>query len=411
MTAFGILRRTLKLWILLAGCSVLRAQQPPRVTRVDPEALHGTVNVFLGNRNGLVVATDSRLSYKGERRGLGQKLFRIDDHSVCAIAGFYSDSGPDVGLQYPIATTVPGIIDTYIHANSSISTYSIEAKLDGLAQALIVSLQLVENLNMAAGQHPSPSVSQITVAGFDHEVLKVAHLDLVPSLEGNNAVYRETNLSVDTVGQDFFWKLAGIEDVGRAMLGRPDLFIATNPAAAFYARAIKTDHGRLLSLSDIEQLANDVEYTTAKLHPAEVGGPLQSATLSAGKILKFEQPNGSFYLPPASGILESIISNAFRGIFAIGPVREGIVRFIAGSTFENIGNLPIDNTIFVGNKFKHCRITFRGAIAMLDGSNSIGSDSVLDLAPKVRSDNPVVAHIRRSFPNLAIRQSKPSAAP
>jgi Proteasome subunit len=200
---------------------------------VSPEALHGTVNVFLANRNGLVVATDSRLSYKGERRGLGKKLFKIDDHSVCAIAGFYSDPGPDVDLRYPIATTVPGIVDDYINLNSSISTYSIEAKLDGLSEALIVSLEFVENMNIAAGQHPSPSVSQITVAGYDREVLKIAHLDLVPSLEDNNAVYREKNLSVDTVGQDFFWKLAAIEDVGRAMLSPSNPLIATNPAVAF----------------------------------------------------------------------------------------------------------------------------------------------------------------------------------
>jgi hypothetical protein len=168
---------------------------------------------------------------------------------------------------------------------------------------------------------------------------------------------------------------------------------------------MKTDHGRLLSLSDLEQLANDVEYTTAKLHPAEVGGPLQSATLGAGKIRKFEQPNDSFYLPPAPGMLESVIRSEFRGIFFIGPVREGIVRFIAGSTFEDIEDLPIDNTVFVGNKFKHCRITFQGAVALLDGSNSIGGDSVIDLGPNVRSDNPVVAHIRRSFPNLVVKQS------
>jgi len=234
MSYSGILRSAFEFWVLLAAaCSVLRAQGSPRITRVSPEALHGTVNVFLANRNGLVVATDSRLSHKGERRGLGKKLFKIDDHSVCAIAGFYSDPGPDVDLRYPITTTVPGIVEDYINLNSSISTYSIEAKLDGLSQALIVSLEFVENMNIAAGRPPSQSVSQITVAGYDREVLKIAHLDLVPSLEDNNAVYRERNLSVDTVGQDFFWKLAGIEDVGRAMLGLSNPFIATNPLLRF----------------------------------------------------------------------------------------------------------------------------------------------------------------------------------
>ena len=58
------------------------------------ESTHGTVNVFLVNKNGLVVVTDSRLSNAAGIVGNGQKLFRIDDRTICTIAGWYSDPGP-----------------------------------------------------------------------------------------------------------------------------------------------------------------------------------------------------------------------------------------------------------------------------------------------------------------------------
>jgi 20S proteasome alpha/beta subunit len=47
--------------------------------------LEGTLNIVLGNSNGIVVGTDSRQTQY--RNGLAKKLFRIDDYSVCSIAG------------------------------------------------------------------------------------------------------------------------------------------------------------------------------------------------------------------------------------------------------------------------------------------------------------------------------------
>src|ERR1035437_9664398 len=50
--------------------------------RIGPT--HGTVNVFLANKNGLVVVTDSLLGNGIIPVGFGQKLFQVDDHTICS---------------------------------------------------------------------------------------------------------------------------------------------------------------------------------------------------------------------------------------------------------------------------------------------------------------------------------------
>src|SRR5947209_12189144 len=60
----------------------------------------GTINVVVANDNGLIVLTDSMLTEfrrglngiltQGQLKDPAQKLFRIDDKTVCAFAGFAS---------------------------------------------------------------------------------------------------------------------------------------------------------------------------------------------------------------------------------------------------------------------------------------------------------------------------------
>ena len=61
----------------------------------DDFVAHGTINIVLANENGLVVLTDSMIT-AGDRQlpEPGQKLFKLDDRTVCAIAGFVSAPAP-----------------------------------------------------------------------------------------------------------------------------------------------------------------------------------------------------------------------------------------------------------------------------------------------------------------------------
>ena len=76
---------------LLAATFIAGSALGQKASGLSPS--HGTINIFLANRNGLVAVTDSRLSSNGKAVARGQKLFKVDDHTICAVAGFYMDSG------------------------------------------------------------------------------------------------------------------------------------------------------------------------------------------------------------------------------------------------------------------------------------------------------------------------------
>src|SRR5213593_3458882 len=82
--------------ILAASLSAAgRSMRSPEDTpHADHGITRGTINVVMGNENGLVALTDSMLTEvlpNGVPRQLptpGQKLFQLDRTSVCTVAGF-----------------------------------------------------------------------------------------------------------------------------------------------------------------------------------------------------------------------------------------------------------------------------------------------------------------------------------
>ena len=88
------------LLFLLGAKSVLAAQEPGNISR-------GTVNIALSNANGIVLLTDSVQTVGDHFKQPVPKLFRIDDKTVCSIAGFASETG---WIRSEMNTDVAGII-------------------------------------------------------------------------------------------------------------------------------------------------------------------------------------------------------------------------------------------------------------------------------------------------------------
>jgi hypothetical protein len=82
----------------------------------DDSLVHGTINIALGNENGIIVLTDSMLTgATGQLREPGQKLFKLDDRTVCALAGFVSAPAASSQTWIPeLDTNVGAIINEYI---------------------------------------------------------------------------------------------------------------------------------------------------------------------------------------------------------------------------------------------------------------------------------------------------------
>jgi 20S proteasome alpha/beta subunit len=93
------------LFLYGANGPVIGAQDETKINR-------GTVNIALANANGIVLLTDSVQSHKEadvwHHLQPVQKLFRLDDKTVCSIAGFASEGG---WIPPQLNTEVSGIIN------------------------------------------------------------------------------------------------------------------------------------------------------------------------------------------------------------------------------------------------------------------------------------------------------------
>lgn len=383
----------------------------PGLSAEDPNpiggsvTLHGTVNIVLGNGNGAVVATDSRLSgLDGRPVGSGQKLFRLDDHTVCSIAGFFSDPGPDFGANQRLAsTTVPGIINAYLRRRKQDTPIEITAR--DVAGAIIFSLELIGNLDLAANI-PYPGDIQITVVGYDSSGIRVIYFRLQPAQVSTQVRYVIAESSSRSVGATLFRHLAGIEDTGRALLNlTPEnarRFIPSDPVVQHYADEMYSNQGQTLTLRDLEQLSGDIEFMTSKAYPNLVGGPLQTATLSGGKISRWES---TFPLQDVfPGALQTwfFTRNTFDGFFPRIIATPTLGVMVDGNSFTRVREFPIDNLIITNNTFVSTTFSYSGSMALMDSSNRIGPDCALLVAPTVTDDNPVLKQIKASFPDLRI---------
>lgn len=126
------------------------AQQPLR----DADLIvHGTINVALANKNGLVVLTDSVLT-DGSGHQLpesGEKLFKLDDRTVCSIAGFVSATAPISDLS----ANTSAIIHEYVSQSARQGPQSIKERLRALSFLLNLHLSAIANVRDAGGYRTS----------------------------------------------------------------------------------------------------------------------------------------------------------------------------------------------------------------------------------------------------------------
>ena len=141
---------------------------------------HGTINVFLANQNGIVVLTDSRLTYTGSMLTLpnpAQKLFLLDNRTVVTFAGFATQA---LTMDPDVTNATSEIIQYYayeLYSKRENEHPSLKQKLGGLAWILKSQVELIATISN------SPQVKsydlEVTMAGYDVDGLaKIDWVDL-----------------------------------------------------------------------------------------------------------------------------------------------------------------------------------------------------------------------------------------
>jgi hypothetical protein len=370
---------------------------------------HGTVNVFLANKNGLVVVTDSLLSNDQGPVGVGQKLFQVDDHTICTIAGWYSDSGPvirpDVASDpsYPARLMVPDIIRAFV-SNGKLGQVSIERKMEMLSKLFRFSLLAVANVDEFAGVKPNASKSEITVAGYNNGVIEIHQADLLPIIQdGKIKDYYIVNGVTISVNEKigFVSVVRGISSTAQSLLNCSDLSMGIDPIIGSFRSSVANDRWRSLSIQDMEIIASEVALKTAKTFPGKVGGAQQIAALSNGRVSEFVQPIPATVRIPMTlfSVIDGAEMSGAGGLFYVGSPQVAIMQ---GGKFSGGSSSPVDNIFLFRSAFNHCELTYGGSPrTIFDKSNTV-VDSTLTLLPGADPNSNFVKQIRADFPDLNV---------
>jgi 20S proteasome alpha/beta subunit len=229
--------------------------------------VHGAINVVLANENGLVVLTDSMLTVGSHQIAEpGQKLFRLDDRTVCTIAGFVSAGGPVPELF----TSTSGIIREYSKQLARNPPQTIAAKLSALAFLFELHLSGIANVRDAAGMaKPGDDYAlELIVAGYDTDGLaKIGKITLRTDRISGGLMSTAQDASISNVGKQLVWKLGGQPDVAKKLLESP-ASLKQDTLLALYASSLDRDGGQSLTIQQMTQLATRLAFYTSKTYPS-----------------------------------------------------------------------------------------------------------------------------------------------
>jgi 20S proteasome alpha/beta subunit len=339
--------------------------------------VHGTINVVFANGNGIVALTDSMATITGsdgqERQSPSpnQKLFVIDDSTVCTIAGFASqDFQPFSGAT----TDIQSLIYTFARNLKGQSKVPLEFKLRGLESMIKVHLQvLAASASIGHGSESSRARNyefELIMAGYDQDGsahLGSFHLAASPNPRRANGYY-EVELrqySVEKLDSTIKYLVGGQSKIADAILN--GLTTAHEPSISNYQLAKAKDSGASLTTEEMKELAIFIAAQTARTSRS-VGGENQIAVLKPSVPIEltqrhFAEPSGD--VEPIGLVIDVRMKNFSSGAI-ISPYR---TMYIA-SSFED-SQQDLDQNYFVGDTFVHCRLIYGERLLGLDTTNTV----------------------------------------
>jgi len=384
--------------------------------------LTGTVNIVLANENGMVVITDSNQTWhapNGEpftNPRPGQKLFRINDRTVCTIAGFGATSLP----RFPeLTSSAAGVLDTYVEElRSKGGSHSFHEILTSLEFLFDFQLSGIGNL-----QHLNPGDLQsygfeLILAGYDIDGnAKIGKIVLSTSLLPNgifSPVLKEWKET--TIGRELAHETAGIGgDAVEYILSHPGE-IKDDPEIARYASSKVSVRGGSLTVVEMEALARSLARLSALFESRTyqmpsvgfreywpVGGENQVAILEKGSLRKLEQPKFEERKINMTGF--SIVTgltldtNGIAGASLIGPAPGGLGIYVKNLYLG--GLIHLDNEYYFEDEFRKATFYYDGGVLGFDPSNRV-IDCILSLGPHVNRKAPAVQELIARFPWKAV---------
>ena len=160
-----------------------------------------------------------------------------------------------------------------------------------------------------------------------------------------------------------------------------------------------------MTVKDMRQVADELEWRTASKYKNEVGGLLQLAVLSGGAVSTFDpyvdersEPQGlnfNWLIEPKMHNREGrpgvvgILASPERPVFVSRADASGVTQ-------------PLDNVLFTGSTFTNCILTYDGSpLALFDKTNVV-QNSELRIGHNVAPNDPFVMQLKLDFPQLFV---------
>lgn len=404
--AFVECREKGKLAILILFLVVGTGQIRGRKTPPGP-VLRGTINVVLANDHGIVAITDSMVTVKipdGQGGWVyrqlpqpGEKVFQVDDRTVCTIAGFGSAPTPTVP---EFVNTASGIMQRFKERLGQQSgQLTVKDKLRMLEGIFSFYLGGVANLRDIMSSEGDYSF-QLLIAGYDPdgtpEVGKLV-LRMIPPNSTGSATFQTVvdELSVTAVGRNLTWRIAGIGNVAARILEAPNS-VPEDTAIQVYANSVRA--GQPLTIEQMKELGISLKEQTAHAY-REVGGPNQIAVLYNGRVQSVERPD--FPLVATTHIRFDIVPGSYfsgtgpRSIAALVYVPPPHLTLFFKNSISH-ATQPLDYGYFSGNRFEDCWLRYREGTLRFDSSNEV-INSDLIIGPALDRSSPTVKHLVKDF--------------
>jgi len=334
----------------------------------------GTLNLVLANKNGFVIAADSRMSsdklFECESRlqlycDNSQKLFRTGTNSALAIAGFAVERR-GTPLDLAVASVLRRRFGTSGLADER---GTVEFASDWVERALGQALT-----GVAALHDPAPALPLIaTFAGFDEHgsvVIKRLVFAAVWRPTGPRGILTpefQAESTQETVGK-FIFHAEGITSVARAILD--GAYKSDDPVIRDYYQKLAGGQRDNVSLQEMRALAQVILRETRNF-TSKVGGEDQIGVFPVAGNVEWKLPtlpaqtqlSSNFRLwkgvlcrnsqPPCTGG-ESSFFDDFQH-----PIDEPRPEFFLASEFKNVP-IALDNNYFVGTCFDGATLKWRG---------------------------------------------------
>ena len=374
----------------LAILLLLLAGKPAAPQIVPATVESGTLNLIIANKNGFVIAADSRRSrvapfaYWDD----SQKLFRMGPKAAAVISGFASWAVAGTPIDFQVAAAMRDWFSDPVW----IKRKEYFTNLPPAVRSIVAEqLMLCAGILDATSTSPKERGFQVLAAGFDKSELKVLRIEFRP----DNHIYGPFDLRVPsydtpvtstTVVSNFEYFSAGIDVTAKAILDGQ--FPTKELAILDYYRA--RNEGRLdrLPLTELKGLAIAILAETKRATPF-VGGPDQVGVFSKHGV-EWQMPE----LPSSSQKLKSKLINIGSSYSWCGfppdeynqihgkqstailsysteqPLEEPFIQVFMGGIIRDVP-VSLDGNIFAGNRFENVRFQYAGGLFYLDGSNAI----------------------------------------